>query len=268
MESNLHFPTSSFQDAIQLFWQVNRSNELPQKETIIPKGGIEIIFNFNNADIQYAKHGDGHGMIPKCFINGFNTEPFELMLPGHQVFFGVLLQPTAVKKILRTPAVEFANKVVDLMLVDKSIHPLWHALAEKDNIAERAAEFCCWLQKRMDESTEQEKFINAFLQPETNNIMSVPELSKSLYYSPRHASRKLQEITGMNAEQTIQYKKYLRGMQLMHQSEMSLTEIAYDAGFSDQSHFIKTFKSLARITPSDYRTMKSPLAGHLYENVR
>lgn len=268
MQSSFQIPAPSLQDSIQLFWQIKRNNETVQKETIIPKGGIEIIFNFEDTDILFAKQGGRQDNIPKCFINGFNTTPFELILPGKQEFFGVLLQPTAIKKIFRTPAAVFADKCVDMMLVDKSFHWLWHSLAEKKTVGERAVEFSGWLQKRIDNSTEQEKFLNKFLLPETDSIMSVSELFKSLYYSPRHASRKLQELTGMNAEQTIQYKKYLRGVQLVHHTEMSLTEIAYDAGFSDQSHFIKTFKSFARITPGDYRNMKSYIAGHLYENVR
>jgi len=72
----------------------------------------------------------------------------------------------------------------------------------------------------------------------------------------------------MNAEQIIRYKKYLHTIHLIHHSCLSLTEIAYDSGFSDQSHFIKTFKSFAQIKPNEYRSNKSTWAGHIFENVR
>ncbi|MEJ0101984.1 MAG: helix-turn-helix domain-containing protein [Bacteroidota bacterium] len=38
-------------------------------------------------------------------------------------------------------------------------------------------------------------------------------------------------------------------LDLIQHSTLSLTSIAYNCRFSDQSHFIKTFKSLAQMTP-------------------
>jgi AraC-like DNA-binding protein len=32
----------------------------------------------------------------------------------------------------------------------------------------------------------------------------------------------------------------------------NLTDIAYDNGFADQSHFIRSFKEFTQITPNDY----------------
>lgn len=54
--------------------------------------------------------------------------------------------------------------------------------------------------------------------------------------------------------------KYLRIAQLNRAiglissaPQMKLTEVAYESGFYDQSHFIRVFRSLAGITPNEYR---------------
>ena len=98
--------------------------------------------------------------------------------------------------------------------------------------------------------------------------MSVSKLSELLCYSPRHLSRKLRELTGMNTEEILLYKKYLQAVNLIHHSGLSLTQVGYACHFADQSHFIKTFKSFALLTPKEYKNRRSAIAGHIYENVR
>jgi AraC-like DNA-binding protein len=72
----------------------------------------------------------------------------------------------------------------------------------------------------------------------------------------------------MNAEEILLYKKYLHAVELMHQTSLSLTEIAHQSLFVDQSHFIKTFKGYAGITPGVYKRKRSLVKGHIYDNVR
>ena len=76
------------------------------------------------------------------------------------------------------------------------------------------------------------------------------------------------EATGMNTEEMLLYKKYLHAVHLIHNTQLSLTAIAYRSQFSDQSHLVKTFKAYARMTPGDYRRNKAFVKGHIYGNVR
>jgi AraC-like DNA-binding protein len=50
----------------------------------------------------------------------------------------------------------------------------------------------------------------------------------------------------------------------MHHSRLSLTEVAHQSHFADQSHFNKTFKAYANMTPGQYLRQKDFLQGHLY----
>ena len=98
--------------------------------------------------------------------------------------------------------------------------------------------------------------------------LSVKDLANSVCYSPRQLSRKMAEATGMNTEEILLYKKYLHAMHLIHHTDLSLTKIAYQSNFSDQSHFIKSFKTFTNMTPGDYKKSKGYVKGHIYENVR
>jgi AraC family transcriptional regulator len=47
--------------------------------------------------------------------------------------------------------------------------------------------------------------------------------------------------------------KIEKSLYLLKDSSFSLTEIAAECGFSDQSHFIRTFKQLTGFLPNSYK---------------
>jgi AraC-like DNA-binding protein len=238
------------------------------KESIIPKGIIEIIFNFSDVPAIPAEINNRLYHLQNCFINGFNTAPIELQLPEKQHFFGVRFQPLAVKKIFHVPGSEFLDLPVDATLLHHDFHLLWHQLAEGNNFKERVLVFTTWIKKKLIEWKPQEVMINDFLCSLNKCDFSVTQLAAALCYSPRQLSRKMVEASGLNTEEILLYKKYLTAVHLIHHTDLPLTKIAYKSHFSDQSHFIKTFKQYSKMTPREYRRNKSNQKGHLYQFVR
>ncbi len=252
-------------DVVQRFWQVDRRDEKCIRETIIPKGSVEIIFNLQDDSFPIpALIGDRAFKLPRCFISGYNTVPINLQVPGRQLFFGVFVSPIALKKIFRVHGKDFANQCVDLTLLDLSINSLWHQLAEQKNFKQRISILSDWILKRLPERSSHERLFDEFLTTVSTSLNSADEVSEKLCYSPRHLSRKLYELTAMNLEQTLLYRRYLRALDLMHHSPLQLTEIAYACNFSDQSHFTKTFRSYAYMKPKEYRAAKSHISGHIF----
>ena len=113
-----------------------------------------------------------------------------------------------------------------------------------------------------------EKLMNHFLCAVNQHDLSVTELANLLCYSPRQLSRKIFETTGMNTEEILLYKKYLHAVHLMHHTNLLLTKVAYQSHFSDQAHFIRSFKAYTQLTPGKYNRNKSNVKGHIFENVR
>ena len=268
LNSNYYIPTElCFNNIIHSIWQVEGSPSF-QKELIIPKGVVEVIFNFSGSCPIPSQLGNVQYHLPNCFINGFNKAPIQTLLPKQQAFFGILFQPLAVKKIFKTPAGEFSDITVDLTLLNPIFHSLWHQLAEQENFTSRVNIFLLWLRKNFIDWEPREQLINNFLYAVNQHDLSAGALANSLCYSPRHLSRKLLEATGMNTEQILLYKKYLHAVALIHNANLSLTAIAYQSHFSDQSHFIKTFKDFTTITPGEYKRNRSYVKGHIYQDVR
>ena len=253
-------------DIVLTFWQAERTDVFSCLETILPKGVVEVIFNFESPEFLAIINNQSF-TIPKCFIQGFHTQPVRLLLPEKQTFFGAVFYPSVAKHLFQYNIGEYSNCILDLTLLDTSFNTLWHKMAEQKTFDERVKIFSNWLLKNNPDLNDREKAFNTFLTLNSKIHLTVPELAKYFCYSPKQLSRKIFEITGMNTEQTLLYKKYLLAVDLMHYSDLSLTEISYKCNFADQSHFTKTFKSLASLTPKEYKNRKSNIKAHLLENV-
>ena len=268
MNSNFFIPQApAVRNIIHSIWEVERSVPF-NKELIIPKGIIEIIFNFSSSGNIPAEVNRTKYHLPRCFINGFNTAPIILELPAHQHFLGIRFQPLAVKKIFKVPACEFSDVPVDLTLLSSEFNAVWHHLAEQIGFDAKVAAFVDWIKKKFIDWDTREKLINDFLCGPGQHNLSVGQLAAWVCYSPRQLSRKMREATGLPTEEILLYKKYLHSVDLIHHTDLDLTRVAYDAHFSDQSHFIKSFRQFAQMTPGEYKRNKSHLKGHLYEIVR
>ncbi len=268
MNNEIYIPqTTLLKNAIRSIWQVN-DQTFYQNEIIIPKAVVEIIFDLGENDPIESNINNKQFQLAKCFINGFNTQPIELELPRKQFFFAVQFHPAAIKKCFGVPASEFANRVIDLTLIDITFKTLWQQVVEAKTFKERVDIILKWAENKLIVTHPREQLLNLFLESHHQHDISIKDLAKNLCYSPRHLSRKIQESTGMNTEQALLYKKYLQSVHLMHTANLSLTAIAYQSNFADQSHFIRTFKTFANITPKEYSLQKSNLQGHIYKNVR
>lgn len=256
----LHIQASRF---VKTFWQI-AGTPTYQCETILPKGVIELIFSFGDAVSFYRDNQKQPVVTPRCFVNGMNDAAIRVHIPSYQSFFGIELQPAAVKKLLKTPSGEFLNEVTDLDLLNKEFHSLWYRLAESDSFEERVQLFEEWVVQKLCVIPEQEMAISAFLTGPSKPT-NVIDLASKFCYSPRQLNRKSQELFGMSTEALIRYKRYVDALNLMHLRDETLTSISYNSHYYDQAHFIREFKEYTGLTPGNYRRQKSTLAGHLFQ---
>jgi AraC-like DNA-binding protein len=253
-------PSAQF---VKAFWQTEGRPHY-QAETILPKGVVEFIFSFNDAPAFNQNGALDFRDVPRCFINGFNDCSLQLRTPEHQAFFGIELQPAALKKLVNVPCGEFLNAVTDLEAISTEFSVLWHRLAAAASFNERVAIAKRWVLQKLCSLPDQEMAISAFLAAPLQPV-SVKSLASQFCYSSRQLHRKAKELFGMSTEALIQYKRYVHALQLMHHSNQSLTCISYDCHYYDQAHFIREFKDYTGLTPGQYRQQKSRLVGHLYQ---
>ncbi|MCS3801184.1 helix-turn-helix domain-containing protein [Niastella sp. OAS944] len=81
------------------------------------------------------------------------------------------------------------------------------------------------------------------------------ELAKLANVHPVHLSRHFSKYFKVTLGDYIRTIKVQKALSLLPNKQLSLTEIAAECGFADQSHFIRSFKSCHQLTPLHYRKL-------------
>ncbi len=95
--------------------------------------------------------------------------------------------------------------------------------------------------------------ISEVLHDRWNENVSLAELSDELKLHPVTVSKYFPKHFNCTLGEYSRKIKIDKAMSLIRQSNKSLTEIALECGFFDQSHFIKAFKLVTGFTPRQYR---------------
>ncbi len=78
------------------------------------------------------------------------------------------------------------------------------------------------------------------------------DFAKELGYSRMQLHRKLKALTGLSATEFIRSQRLKLAAQLLKDSDSTISEICYQAGFNNLSYFAKCFKEAYGVSPSSY----------------
>ena len=102
-----------------------------------------------------------------------------------------------------------------------------------------------------------EKFIEKAMKYVSDNLdsshLSVEELSGHLGMSRVRLYKKIKQITGKTPIEFIRIIRLKRAAQLLRESQLNVSEIAYQTGFNNPKAFSKYFKEEFGILPSAYQ---------------
>ncbi|MFZ4262423.1 AraC family transcriptional regulator [Sphingobacterium sp. HJSM2_6] len=74
-----------------------------------------------------------------------------------------------------------------------------------------------------------------------------------LYITPNHLNAVCKEYLGLQAGEIIRNRMLLEAKRLLILPDWSITQIAYELNFNDNSYFSKFFKKIAGFTPEEFR---------------
>jgi transcriptional regulator GlxA family with amidase domain len=83
--------------------------------------------------------------------------------------------------------------------------------------------------------------------------VSVSQIASHCYISERTLLRRFKEATGFTPKQYIIQLKIEQAKQFMEREKISIEEIGHKLGYTDTSNFIKIFKKIAGVSPSEFR---------------
>lgn len=265
--TDIYYPVGDIEKTfINSIWRLCEYDLYNTREIILPKGTVEIIFNFSDNIYYLNPLLSGIHKLPVVFINGINFKPFKLIKNGRQKFIGIQLKSIALKALFNLPVIEFNNKIYASDDVCPSLNALAQELSGKSDFRQQVEVILQWFKIRIHTFNNYQFQINRVQKLvclTSGYDLTVKRLSSEICLSDRHLRRFSYEWLGMCTEEFIHYNRYLKSLHLLHSSKQTLTAIALEAGYYDQSHFIREFKSYTEFTPRQYKEANAQWPGHI-----
>lgn len=108
----------------------------------------------------------------------------------------------------------------------------------------------------IDQNYENEQVFDYIKANYTNPDLSITEVETHTGVSERKISTMIKDSTDLNFKQFLNYLRITEAKQLLLETDMRISEIAFKTGYNNVSHFNRVFKSMVNTFPSDFRQKK------------
>jgi AraC-like DNA-binding protein len=95
--------------------------------------------------------------------------------------------------------------------------------------------------------------VQEYVQVHLNESIDLSMLAAVAGLSMHHFAREFKQSAGVTPHHYLIQKRIERAQQILAQTDLSLAEIAYTVGFSDQGHLSRHFRALLGATPREFR---------------
>lgn len=86
----------------------------------------------------------------------------------------------------------------------------------------------------------------------TDSDLSIEELSQQMCMSRSTLYNKILSLTGETPVEYVRSVKLTKALMLLEKSDMKISQIAYEVGFSSPNYFSRAFKAKYQISPTDF----------------
>ncbi|MHA4807530.1 helix-turn-helix domain-containing protein [Flavitalea flava] len=215
-------------------------------------GCPELCFHYQGTFVELLE-GD---KTEKSFLTGINGQSqYFRRFRTSETFglFGAFLYPFAVPLLLGIPAATISNLMVDLTsLLGKTGDMLSEKMMVAKDNKERSRILADFLESRLN-AAGSSRVIPAIRQiVHTKGLLPIHSLTDQFFLSKRQFERAFSQYAGFTPKLFSRLLRFETALGAYNHTGKSLTEIAYDCGYYDQSHFIHEFKEFSGHHPRHY----------------
>jgi AraC-like DNA-binding protein len=92
-----------------------------------------------------------------------------------------------------------------------------------------------------------------FIDKHSSDELSLTKVAKAININSNHLSEKFRQVTGINFVDYVARTRFDKACDLLLNSNLRISEIAFAVGFQSLSQFNRVFKRLSKKSPSAYR---------------
>lgn len=239
-------PTSILEEFIDCFY-FNKSNQKEYYGYSFPTVNQELFLNLGD---RFELYNEINGPIKgRSWISGAQSKMSSVFINGEHITTGVIFKPWGLYQAFGINAKEIFNKNIGI----KSFFNNWDDLRNTEPNPEQLFDYIeCVLIK----SLKQKKLpvtMNSVIKDLEREDLNT--LSFKLKRSKKSIIESFNKIVGISPYKYYHLISVCESISaLKSKPDVKLTELAYELGFYDQSHFIKIFKEHTGYSPKNFKS--------------
>lgn len=257
-------PGNRLRQYVKCYYIYESSSDAAFDDTVFPSGCLEIIFNLGSGQWQTGT-ADGFVTNPPIELWGQILRPLPIRSVGRNTMLGIRFFPHAAAYFLNDKVDLFNNQVADFTdLSGNDVKGLHNQLLETAAWQQRIdliEKFLLQKLARTESKLQKGVVISGVMHDMMQHDFfdNIENLASRYGITSRYLQKLFLQYTGLTPKLYSKINRFQNSLKLMSKKDSSLTSIAYDLGYADQSHFIREFKSFTGLTPSGYSFESSPV---------
>ncbi len=249
-------PRQRLADYVRYFWvleaEINKDDFYIHRS--MANSCPELFFHYQGVFEEWVSPDKWASSFPSG-LHGQSQQISRFRINQSFGLFGAYLYPYTIPLIFNIPASALSNQIPDLFsLLGQEGKDLEEKIMTCENNHQRVLILSDFLEKRLQKNARNHSTvfssINYILQ--RKGSVNIEKLSSDYYLSSRQFERKFKEFSGFAPKLYSRIVRFQSALTEFGNKQKSLTDIAYDCGYYDQSHFIHEFKEFSGHHPKSY----------------
>jgi len=254
-------PHPSLAKYVRFFWSLEgeANANTPYIHRSMAEGCTELLFHYNGVFDELLSNGKTESSF-QSGISGQSQKVRRFTINQNFGMFGVYLYPFAISHLFSVPANELTNQMPDLKsILGIEADELEEKMMLAINHSARVNILSSFLLQRIQKASKQPPGIFETIQHviDTHGSLNVKDLAARNFLSTRQFERKFMHYAGFTPKLFSRIIRFQHTVSQYGAKDTSLTDIAYSAGYYDQSHFIQDFKAFSGHNPKAYFSGKT-----------
>jgi len=254
-------PPASLSRYVLMFWELesDASAERPYIHRSMADGCAELIFHYKGRFDELL----ADNRVEKSFISGIHgqSRKYSRFITCESFgIFGAYLYPFALPALFSIPASEVSDYMPDLSSIfGREGNNLEYRIITAPDNTSRANILASFLESKLanNRTTQPPVFSAVHHIIWARGLVNIEKLAAQYFLSTRQFERNFKLSAGFSPKLYARIIRFQAAMANYGNVGKSLTEVAYECGYYDQSHFIHDFKEFSGHHPGYYFSGKA-----------
>ncbi|WP_229236052.1 helix-turn-helix domain-containing protein [Dyadobacter tibetensis] len=257
MKYQTYKPHKDLESLVKFYWTL----EVPfdpenQKQKIVPDGCIEMAFNFGEQIKKYTSETN-FILQPNAMVMGQRTKSFDILPVGDIDTFAICFYPIGFANFVKKSLEDLVDKEIPIseLFGQTAAIELEQQIAQAVGTQQRIEMIESFLFKILNAKNTISNIVQSTVDAliKTNGTTAINVLLKDDISKRRQLERHFKKQIGISPKQLGKALRLQTTLNLLlNKKSETLTDIAYEREYFDQNHFIKDFKDLVGVTPTEF----------------